>query len=389
MAGTLLADEKRLYEDSPGLILPGDKRFRVPDGLDERGDFVFDQKRKLYVPNVRRRGKMPGNEEDRPSRWDKYQAVKTKYPIINLEKYGPLEVVLNTIKIPLYNWVSKGLDQITPAVSSTDNFITDVFRAFTTAYSNRFSQTSRTLVWDTFPRIRTWLSYAEGATNIENLYVIEHKGCDIPVFLQNRGQSDPEEAALKENIEFVQNNDRSIYDKMGDSDPVLNRTIANPGITGDFVSYAAEKYSRTDYEYFQQEPAKMNRAWVKDETWVIQQYGQRDAAKEGHINSTMTLPANVKVYRTPTQTSGFWHTVGKFLGDPDPKSWRMWWYWQAGDWIYDAIDSIFDPIQDLLEKTGVPHEGMRHFIEEEYKAIARTRRGFFNPSSPNLTYNVS
>ena len=47
MAGTLLIDEKKLTEklDSPGLILPGDPKFKVPDGLDENGDFVFDQKR--------------------------------------------------------------------------------------------------------------------------------------------------------------------------------------------------------------------------------------------------------------------------------------------------------------------------------------------------------
>jgi len=351
--------EKRLYEDKP-----------TADGVLHRNPYAA-------------RGRLENNIE--PFGWTEYRNyVKNELPII---RWSKLESIW---KIPYYNIlyrIFKHLSENTLSLNKRDNVLKIALGGFFDGYKNRFKSQASVIPFDIFPRLRTWVSFAEGATNIDEVYTCEHKvggkTYEFPVYLRANPEGgtpkDPKPDELKENIDFVKTNNASRYDKM-------STTESGMFFNEDFKAYSMNKLTRLDYRrYFQSEPERAHRWAVKDDTWKIVKNGLRDTAKEATVNATLPAGYQVKIYKRPTSKSGFWYNLGKYLMfDETPRSWTMFWYWLLRDISYDIIDTFLDPGEYAMRKAKVPEDRIRDYVETGWKASAAAVRAFQGPT--NYTY---
>jgi len=296
-----------------------------------------------------------------------YRRWLKEHPWVNWSEIGGIW------KIPVYRAAYHLVKALNLKEEERDNLLKDLYGAVLDGYEVRFQQEVPAMVFKLFPRIKTELSFAEGATNIEELYTAEFNGWEFPVYIKKRGE-DVDEEKLEKNIKFLEENGYSIYDKIGEPG---NPYSAEEFLNNDFTLYAVDKFTRTDFSrFFEQEPRKMRRWLVKDECWYIASRGEEDLQKSAEYSTKMGK--TIHVYRKPVGEKDIFYWIGRFLFDDSPRSARMWWYWKVSDWTYDVLDTIFDPVQEILIRTGVPDEGIRAVFRNEYKAIARARRGFFD-----------
>lgn len=331
-------------------------------------------------------GYAPGNKESRSffDRWREHSEwVAKEYPLVRWDKIGDVpKIPINYVKSEIFGYLSEQLGE-------RDNVLKEIVGTFLDVKEQNSRQLYKALPFDIFPRIKTLTAFSNSYTDVHKMFTIEKDGKEYPIYFQmskmQNGQFVVEDIPAIDRIEkaaeFVDQFSTSPYNKV--------RNVEN-FIDDDFIKYAVEKYTRGDFSrYFQDEPHIFRRWLIKDDTWMIYQYGKRDEETEAIINGSLTNPAfsgRIRVYDDPGKRSGFWYNLGKLLGDESPSSWESLVYWQIGDWTYDFVDLLFSPAEEAFERLGVPASGMRRLQDIEYRIIAGARRGMFDPRGDNFTY---
>lgn len=356
----------------------------IKSDVNKQPDFVtYKEPKSLYHSEHSPFGYMPGSDENVGSldRWREYRKMlKEKYPLVRGS------AMKNAWKLPLYyagNKISKHFSEnVFPEASRNDAF-SIVAGGISDSMEINFKHQFGTGMYHTFPRIRVFSAFSDDSTVIEKVYTTEvvHNGItyEIPAFLRKQKEDKPDDAILTRNVNFIHNHKVSPYNKIDN----VSKNFIEPY----FNRFGIEKYSRGDFErYFQDEPNKFYRWLTKDSTYNITQYGQRNAADEAALPPA--LIGQIKVYDSRTDTSGFWYRLGQVMGDDSPSSWNSLWYWQIGDWVYDAVDLIFGPAEAILRKSNVPKPAIRNIMDNEYKVHAAARRNIFPGAGINFTYEV-
>jgi len=220
-----------------------------------------------------------------------------------------------------------------------------------------------------FPKIAAWTDFAISPSRIQHLYTVEVEGFEVPIYAQGfkqgkgqylKGRVDvPEDLQdlpanfqqeLAERVKYTLDNKESWLDK-GAGEDLSNLYDQWWTVVG------GDKYSRGDFPNRFEDPHKMEKWFVKDDTWVIQQYGDTNVEPNVVVDGTAYT---VKRYKRPSNL-------------------MMWLY------------SFFDPIQRRIWKDEHKTEGSKAweqtFIEAEYKPIAAFRRMLFSNRRP-LAYEL-
>lgn len=236
----------------------------------------------------------------------------------------------------------------------------NIFRDFVDLTIEGISQQFDTLFLDTFPKLRAWDGYYNGASKIDTLYTVEFMGYELPIYARDIDDPEPTEDKLKESVNTVATTLKS----------PLNGPEFRNLFDGNFT-YSANKITRNDYSRLIDQNI-FQKWFTRDEAWVIQQYGKRvdnDIDKEITLDNGTTY--KVRCYKRPPK-EGMFKSV-------------LFWHWAIGDKIYDLVDVFFDPIQyriEDLEKSGIVPEGYtQHLVNREYKVISNVFRTIFRNSS--------
>jgi hypothetical protein len=208
-----------------------------------------------------------------------------------------------------------------------------------------------------FPKLAAWNRFSKGASKIDRLYTVEMYGIEMPVFMSKKGDEDPTDEILTENIRSAKRDKESVFNQ--------KKMILNL-YDDKFSDVAAEKYSRSDMSK-REDPYEFRNYFIRDDSWLIQQYGKRDEKREKEIDVDGER-YQIKVYMKPSR-------------------WRNWLYWAIGDKIYDIIDAPFDPIQKRAEKNMTP-DARQIMLREEYKVITSLIRALMRSRSPQLDYEA-
>jgi hypothetical protein len=307
------------------------------------------------------------------ARWRAYRKMlKEEYPWVRFREVKRIpEIPINYVMYRFWDHVSGSM---TNRQNLSQNMVGGLADAFKIAHWNVYSS----LPFKVFPRFNTMTLFSNGATDIDRMYVVEKDDYVLPIAFRKEVENSPTEETLLKGLDYVDRHGISPFNKAEG----LGEFMDN-----DFVQRAFDKYTRGDYtKYFSNEPKQMSRWLTKDETWAIYQYGERDMTEEAMLPASVS--SRVNVYKEPGKKHGFWYRMGNMMSDNTPSCWKMWWYWQMGDWLYDLVDIFFGPAEAMLRKIHVPAEGVRHIMDQEYKVVARMRRNSVHPRGMNFTYEV-
>ncbi|MEM5797955.1 MAG: hypothetical protein QXG26_00980 [Candidatus Aenigmatarchaeota archaeon] len=295
-------------------------------------------------------------------RWAEYRRFKDENPLVNLDEIG------NVWKLPVYYAGHKLLEKINIPEEKRKNLASDIIGGLLDSWTELYRQKYKTLPRKIAPGLMIELDFSNGATTIRELYTVEYNGAEVPIYLKSYAtEQGPTDEELKKGIEFVIKNNKSPYWTPTKGVPRIESKL-NKYINGAFTHLAAKKYTRLDYGSGVEilEYAFLER-FVRDETWLMQQYGPVIDSKTITLDDGTNWKVNV--YGRPNKLMTYA-------------------YWKFGDLYYDMIDTTFDPIQDMLDNLGISEVGQASFVLDEYKAISRGRRGFFNPRGIQLAYEV-
>jgi hypothetical protein len=287
----------------------------------------------------------------------------------------------NIWKIPYYHFLSKFWNYVNIEESSRTGIIPIMWGTLADTLTKDYRETAKQNANNIFPRVRTWITHAEGATTVQGLYVYDYMGYDIPVAASyTKADSDkivkPDENTIREGMKEVEDHHRSPF-----NDTETAKEYHNP----DFITYSASKVTRWDYKrYMDQDPARFFRWLFKPETWFIHQRGQRDLQEEGNLPAD--LQGKIKIYKKPVGKTGLFYDVGKFMADDSPRSSQMFWYTLAIDLMYDFVDTFYDPLEDLMEKLKLPEESIRELVFYEWKVATNNIRHLYRSGPRPLTY---
>lgn len=374
----IFKEQKSMYhsEASPRIIHPQDEKRGEKRLI--ASDEIFGEKRIYPV------GHMPQEDEGGFfQRWHEYRKmVREQYPFVRRKSLRKLP------QIPLNYIAYKICDYISTQIGPRDNLGKVIAGGAVDGYGYTFEQMYKMLPFEIFPRIRTFTVFSNSYTETYKMYTIEKGGWELPIYFQCYTRDGVEGPPTTERIEtaakFVDEYSVSPYNKI--------RQVEN-FIDEDFIKYGIDKYSRGDFKrYFQEEPHRFRRWLMRDDTWMIYQYGNRDTTMEASIDASLTDPSlvgRIKVYDDTGKTSGFWYNLGRLMGDESPSSWTALLYWQLGDWIYDGVDLVFGPAEATFNKLGFPKPAIRRLVDGEYKVVAGVRRGMFSPRGDKFTYEMS
>jgi hypothetical protein len=209
-----------------------------------------------------------------------------------------------------------------------------------------------------FPKLAIWNRYSEGASKIEKLYTVQIHGAELPVYITEKGDEKPKEDSIRENIKKARDVKESPYNDKGSMIRYYNDNFSNK---------AATKYSRGDFDKIEDQ-AEFRKWFVRDDTWLIQQYGDRLHEDEMDVDLD-GISYHVKVYSKPSRLMN-------------------WFYWAAADKIYDFVDGPFDVIQDRIE-AELGTDARQLLLKNEYKAITGLIRSLFSTRSPELNYDCT
>jgi hypothetical protein len=205
------------------------------------------------------------------------------------------------------------------------------------------------------PKVAVWKDFSDGASKLDRLYTVEIHGAEMPVYMAERKDPEPTDEMLEENIKFARDKKESQYN-------ATEKTV--PFYDEDWTRAATNKYTDQDFELL--EDKKEFRKWlVRDDTTLWRQFGKLDKEKELQVDNAKY---NVKVYKKP----------GRFI---------TWLYWAAGDQMYNAIDTLYNPLQKWLLKG--PKDLVQYLLKLEYKAISGARRTLFSRQYPQLAYDLT
>jgi len=302
--------------------------------------------------------------------------VRKNYPFIDFKEWKR-----NFISIPLDYVLYKifgYFKSVIPEPENRETILSKIFGGFCDAEYKSRQQRLDAALRASFPKVMIWADFAYSPSTIEELYTVEWTNPpgpnrEIPIYyrIKKKGEAPgpvPQDTELADQIRKVRDEKtpkdkiQSPYNKMGGEyyDEAFDKT-------------AVDKYTRGDFGRFI-DPGRFNRWFVRDDSWVIQQYGPR-LNGHGFVNGEKSL-----------NVDGVNYTVRRY-GRPSPL--MMWWYWVVGDKVYDFIDGAFDPIQRLAGKI-FSLAAQQSLVTEEYKMIAGIRRSMFdNPSRLDLTYELN
>jgi hypothetical protein len=322
-----------------------------------------------------------------PFGWTEYRDwVKKELPLFRANQLS------NIWKIPAYNilhWGLKYLSEEAMPVKDRDNVLKALIGGFIDGYKTNYKKQASLLPYKIFPKLRVWMSFAEGATNVDELYTYQHTvngvAYEFPVFAranpEGKDPKDPSADELKKNIDLVREKNVSIYDKMETEE---SSGFLNP----DAKAFMFNKLTRLDYKrYFQSEPERAHRWAFKDDMWEIYREDMLDLPKMAAVNATLPAGYSVKIFKRPTAESGIFYNIGKYLMfDTTPRSGKMFLYWLVRDLSYDVIDTIMDPGEYAMRVAGIPEESRRDYVELGWKASAASTRALLNGAPPNLRF---
>ncbi|RLJ08039.1 MAG: hypothetical protein DRP16_02205 [Candidatus Aenigmatarchaeota archaeon] len=234
-----------------------------------------------------------------------------------------------------------------------------------------FSQHFDVLFLETFPKIKTWEKYKEGATKIERLFTVEFMGYELPVYACDIDDPEPTTDMLKKAVTTVKQTYKS----------PLNGEEAAEFFRGPF-SQAANKITRGDYGRII-DPIRFNKWFSRMEMYMIQQNDPKE--KEYRITLDNGESFTIRMYRKRRDRS-----LLESLTNTRGRVFR----YILEDKIYDLIDWFFDPIQEKImewESSGFIPEGYTQaLVKREYKVISRFVRDIYrNPSRPPLEFDLT
>ncbi|MBU0953469.1 MAG: hypothetical protein KKA90_03555 [Nanoarchaeota archaeon] len=283
---------------------------------------------------------------------------KKKYPWVNgeeaFEKGGMWKLPAWYFTDKLGQYLQKKLPE-----ENRDNPWKTVAGGFIDGLQQRAEQTWHVTLTKSFPYVSLLWGWANGTSNIEHMYTVEHKGHEIPIYLSTQafGVDTPTPELLQENVRHVVTHRESPY-----NDDSL-QSMYN-GIFGD--SDAVNATTRGDYSRLQ-DPKLFRKWFVRDHTYLIQQRGE--------------------LIKEETEVvDGVSYTIRTY---EDPSKWMNLLYNFTISFVYDFIDAPFDPLQRQIEKV-LTHGASDRLIENEYKrAISPTIRAFFRNDARNpLEYDM-
>jgi hypothetical protein len=260
------------------------------------------------------------------------------------------------------------------------SFFDDIVGGTITILRTGWEQYSHNAPYDIMPALRRHLSAAEGVSNLKYIYAYYKPGDRREYTIYLSGGEIPNNEVLRNNIRYVDDNNMSPYE----GDPETKETISRYFDTQDGppVLNAATMFDYADY--FGEEPEKAHRWSVKEDSWIANQYGNRNSAMEAALPED--LQGKVKIYERPVETSGFWYSIGRLLGDESPRSGRMWIEWAVKKPIIYAFgDLLFEPLEVTLELI-VPPATLRDLVYQKAKSISAAWRGISNPRPHYLYY---
>lgn len=375
--GNLALDLRRLEKDlyagrnfaqtEGGLWVPQSGVTEVPDNLAS-----LDEARRKRNDAYKSIGFMFGAEAQGKRKGMRAEYIEwlKQHPWVNEDE------IWNLWKIPVYKVLETCIAGINKPAEERHGLVEDLFYGVLDAYQAKFGEDNRRLILTTaLPRTRIELDFAKGASNIEMLYTIEHMGREMPVYVQKQSTADPQDAVLAERIKYILDNNKSYYndstidiklgrgeDKFGEFFNTKFRELAAPKLTR--LDFGGSRFSENELLQI-----AYPRWLARQEAWAIQQYGAREPGKEKDIVVSSNT-YHVNCYKKPNPLS-------------------LWWYWKKGDIIYDAIRSFLDPMLDGFQALGVPESALVPIVLGIYKrSISSTHRGFSNPRSPYLAWEV-
>lgn len=272
-----------------------------------------------------------------------------KYPFINSGEF-----LRHGWKLPACYVTYKSCLLIGNALGE-EHPLASLFNMFGILFNQKYKSTAQT----TLPKVMAWYGFAQGGSVVDEMYTAEIGGHEFPVYLKRKQEplpSPPDFQTLLENhIKIVIKTGKSPY-----NDPLVANLDIGRYVNQNFLAFSSDKFTRGDVRNKLIDPDKSRRWFVKDDTWPIQQYGERKDL------GTITIAGNSFKIRNYKRPSPF----------------MVWLYWAAGDKIYDFIDAPFDPVQELF-----PADVQQILVYQEYKGIAGVRRTVFNGGvTPTLKY---
>jgi hypothetical protein len=286
-----------------------------------------------------------------------------KYPFVSWKAFAENG---NGLKLPVYYVLGKSLEPVRESLESYvmagGDLITNLLvYPVVTSLHNWSHQQFDVKSQEVFPKFRAWYDFYKGASNINKLYTVTYTvgglTREFPLATTAVGDPVPTGEKLKEGIKTVINEYKS----------PLNGAEISEFYRKEFSLIAAEKYTRGDFTKLE-DPMFFRKWFARDDTWLIQQYGERDVTLESDLIVNGTTH-HVNVYGRPSE----------FI---------TWIYWAVGDKIYDAIDTFYDPLQKYMEGK-IPAQAEQIMLRDEYKAIAAVRRGLFNTARTPLEYDMT
>ena len=142
-------------------------------------------------------------------------------------------------------------------------------------------------------------------------------------------------------------------------------------LNNNFVTYGADVYTGGSYQdYFQHEPERVHRWFVKEETKI---QWERDKAAEAKLDPS--LKGKVEVYRRPVDENNLLYALANYLGvDGEktlPRSWDMMRVNALGDLSQDvAYWGLGGAVTGAAIKAVLGDkaaEGLRGIMEEYFK----------------------
>jgi hypothetical protein len=276
-----------------------------------------------------------------------------KYPFIDRTQFNKdaLGMLKNYI-------IYKAINRLKPEEDKRKTRFYDIFGSLLDTTQTFHRQNFLEKCQRIFPKITTWYNFSEGASNVQELYTTVIDGAEFPVYLRGPKDTIPTDETLNQNIKIARDTKKSFYNE---------RNAVLDLYDHEFSNIAAEKYSRCDFKNIE-DPHEFRKWFVRDDTWLIQQYGERAVSDEKEIELE-GKSYHVNVYKRPN----------KF---------RTWLYWAIGDKIYDIVDAPFDPLQKRIE-TNMPADARQLMLKTEYKVITNLIRSLFVRKKPQLQYDAT
>jgi len=319
-------------------------------------------------------GYMPGDEEDIRTRIRKHPNPYTRWWRKAEQTMGYYTDIGNPLGLwrpILYGLGADVLKNLEMPIEERDTLLEKTIQGIVSGFRTSFELKQHNLPYEITPALRYYMSLAEGASEINHVYLYEKNSREYPIFITREDEKEPEEAVLRERIKHIDDNDRSPY-----KDPKLD---LERNISGMFDSedgpIILKGCTFSDYEsYFEQEPDMAHGAAVEYDISLTRNHGERQTDIEALLPAD--LQGKVTIYKRPVSKTGLTYLFGKYvMGDESPRSGLMLRKWGLNvPIVYGFYDFLIEPLEVMMERI-LPDVGMRHIVEAKQRSIYDICRG--------------